>query len=177
MPVPAIHFEAKNPVVVADDFAAVNLGAAWMFVDVADLQLVAPLRWSATRSTRGQPYGRAYAGGGRKASKFIKAHRLIMGAPDGVDVDHINGDTLDNRRVNLRLVSRAQNLMNAPAYSHNRSGYRGVCWYPNYGKWRAYIHQNRRTRTLGYFDAIEDAIRARKAAEEELHPGINRRGP
>lgn len=175
MTVPAIHFEAKNPVTIKGDYAAVGMGSEWMLVDTADLPQIAPYRWSVNRGNGGRPYAQAYAGGGRQASRFVKAHRIIMGAPEDKRVDHINGDTLDNRRANLRFVTHVENLINAPAFRHGKSGHRGVSWYPNYGMWRAYIHIQRKMRTLGYFRTIEEAIRARTEAEENLYPGINRR--
>lgn len=53
-------------------------------------------------------------------------HRLVMGNPKGMCVDHINGDTLDNRKENLRVCTRSQNSQNQKIKSHSQSGYKGV---------------------------------------------------
>jgi len=57
-------------------------------------------------------------------------HRIVMGAPKGMDVDHINSNGLDNRKENLRLCTRSQNCMNQRLKSHSRSGYKGVQYEP-----------------------------------------------
>jgi len=58
----------------------------------------------------------------------VRMHRIIMHAPTELIIDHINGDTLDNRKSNLRIVTYQQNSSNVRLYSHNKSGYAGVSW-------------------------------------------------
>lgn len=53
-------------------------------------------------------------------------HNFILGTPEGMRGDHLNGDTLDNTRKNLRIATHAQNMANCKAKSHNKSGYKGV---------------------------------------------------
>lgn len=161
------HFEAKNTIRRSTLAGALEMlvGDRWVYFDEIDLPMLAQYRWSLTRGQSGDVYARAYAGGGRKASRSIRMHRAIMNAPDGMDVDHINRNTLDNRRANLRNATRSQNLHNTDAPKHNTSGRKGVCWYPNYSKWRAFITVDRKQRTLGYFATIEEACAARAAAE------------
>ena len=65
----------------------------------------------------------------KEGPRQYQMHREIMKAPRGVEVDHINGDTLDNRRANLRLATRSQNLANRRAFSN--TGYKGVTRYKN----------------------------------------------
>jgi hypothetical protein len=62
-------------------------------------------------------------------------HRIVMNSPEGMHVDHINGDPLDNRRENLRIVNRSQNLLNRRKEPHSKSGYR-IVFTSRYGKWR-----------------------------------------
>ena len=62
-------------------------------------------------------------------------HQLIMGRHERMEIDHINGNGLDNRRSNLRVVTHAENILNTGMYSHNTSGFRGVIVYRN--GWRA----------------------------------------
>jgi hypothetical protein len=95
-------------------------------------------------------------------------HRLILD-PGTAEVDHINGDTLDNRRCNLRLATHAQNMCNNRMRSHNTSGYRGVFWYAERRKWGALIVARRKRKFLGLYADAVDAARAYDAAAIELH--------
>lgn len=92
--------------------------------------------------------------------------RYIFGEPEGLVVDHINGDSLDNRKTNLRIVTPAQNNMNRGLMSNNRTGVPGVDRYMD-RYWRARIGVNGKDVYLGYFDNKDDAIKARYEAEEK----------
>jgi hypothetical protein len=85
----------------------------------------------------------------------ISIHQMIMNAPKGVDVDHINGNGLDNRRSNLRLATRGQNIANSRMYSNNTTGYRGVIAYG--GGWRAQLKCQQRLFTSPNFKTKEEA--------------------
>lgn len=101
--------------------------------------------------------------------KMIRMHRLIMNCNNGkVFVDHINHNVKDNRRINLRLVDNSKNQMNAKIRSNNSSGYAGVCFRKSTGKWYANIQVNKKRIQLGTFIKKEDAIKARKEAEEKF---------
>jgi hypothetical protein len=96
-------------------------------------------------------------------------HRLILGAPPGVQVDHRNGDGLDNRRGNLRLASHAENQHNQKlSRINNTSGYKGVTWSKERRKWRAQIGVDGKTHYLGYYNNKLDAARTYNAAAEKL---------
>ena len=102
--------------------------------------------------------------------KKLLAHRIIMdvGDYDGDNqIDHINGNRLDNRKNNLRIVTSQQNSMNAAVRSDNTSGATGVFWYKTRSKWRVQIVINGKAIHLGYFNNFEDAVKARKDAEEK----------
>lgn len=113
-------------------------------------------------------------------STLHRAHRVIWALHYGAwpehDIDHINGDKLDNRPANLRLVSHAENMMNLPLKANNTSGVLGVSWDKRDRKWRASIKQGGRQETLGYFWTFEAAVKARKDAEVRLgfHPNHGR---
>jgi len=94
-------------------------------------------------------------------------HRFILKIKSKKQVDHISGDTLDNRKSNLRIVKQKDNLKNKGKYSANKSGYPGVYWYTycNTPKWAASITIDKKRKHLGYFDDLEEAIKARKEAE------------
>lgn len=103
--------------------------------------------------------------------KHIFLHRLLMGDPKGKLVDHINNNTLDNRRSNLRLATVSQNLQNRKGVTiHNTSGYRGVSFDKECGKYRAYIRINNKLIHLGRFDTAVEAARAASAARKKYMP-------
>ena len=104
---------------------------------------------------------------------IIGMHRVILGLAkgDGKEVDHINRNGLDNRRSNLRIVSHMVNCQNHSGYSHNTSGYTGVCWCKEIKKWRVYINANCKRINLGYFKNIKDATEARRQAEIKYWKG------
>ena len=100
-----------------------------------------------------------------RANVFL--HRLLTKAPPGFVVDHINHDTTDNRRQNLRVVTQSQNMQNACFEGTNISGMVGVNWDEKMKKWHARINVNKETIQLGYYEDFDDAVAARKIAEEK----------
>lgn len=87
----------------------------------------------------------------------IRMHTLITGWPL---VDHINGNGLDNRRVNLRSATEAQNSKNRRRRSDNTSGFKGVYWHAQRGRWAVCAFVNGKNRHLGLFDDITEAAQA-----------------
>ena len=86
-------------------------------------------------------------------------HRLLLSPPDGYEVDHINGNSLDNRRCNLRLCTRQQNNGNQRPRRHS-SIYKGVYWNKEHQKWQAKITVNYRNIDLGRYKDEEAAAEA-----------------
>lgn len=136
---------------------------AHVIVDADVFEWASQYQWSANDGPRGVFYARGKINGQR-----TYLHRRIMNAPEGMQVDHINGNRLDNRRCNLRLVTSRQNCMNNGGQKHKTSKYVGVCWFPDCSKWRAVIVYNRKQYHLGLFDSEEEAARVRDAKAIEL---------
>jgi hypothetical protein len=110
---------------------------------------------------RGNPYFQ------KRISKrhLVELHRWIMGEPIGKYVDHINKNTLDNRRCNLRICTNSANLRNGRIRVKNTSGTTGVCFDKSRMKWQSKIIVKYKNVFLGRFVNIDDAIKARKEAE------------
>lgn len=112
---------------------------------------------------RGNPYFQKRLPG----NKLVELHRWIMGEPRGLYVDHISGDTLDNRRSNLRAVKNSTNIRNGKIRANNTSGVTGVRFRKERNKWEARIRVSYNIIVLGQFATKEEAIKARKQAEKK----------
>jgi hypothetical protein len=98
----------------------------------------------------------------------IWMHREIMKTPKHLFTDHINMDRLDNRKTNLRICTKSQNMLNRPAQNNNTSGHKNIYWDKNRNLWAVEIKVNGRKYHIGRFEQLEDAIERRDVA----HKGI-----
>jgi hypothetical protein len=153
-----------RPVRIEGDVAYVPLTRGYeAIIDVEDTVIVGGMNWYVKVGTHSN-----YAI--RSEKKFrVYMHRLILNAPDNLHVDHVNGNGLDNRKSNLRVVTVSQNQHNRGLQVNNKSGYKGVTWYGRTGKWMAQIQSLNTYKCLGYFDTAEDAHNAYCEAAKELH--------
>lgn len=115
-------------------------------------------------TTGGKSYIMIGLGGNRYYAHRL-AWLLAYGEFPTHEIDHINGDGVDNRLCNLRRVTHSENGKNRRLHSNNISGYVGVHWNKASRKWRAQIQVDLKTIYLGYFKDIDDAIKARKESE------------
>lgn len=118
--------------------------------------------------------GYIYRTGPRPHRHGIYLAREILGLPRGgghaIEADHINRNNLDNRRCNLRVVNRSENVQNTKVRSDSRSGLRGVGLHPTTGRWRARIKINGKRFELGtYFPTKEAAYEAYCKAAKIMH--------
>ena len=136
-----------------------NLGLV-AIVDDEDYKLLKHLTWHANKKGNTHYATHAWRFDGKVIQ--IDMHRVVCFG--GHEVDHINGNGLDNRRSNLRPCSRLQNSWNKKIQTNNNSGVTGV-GVERPGRWYARIRVNKFRFRLGYFHTKESAIAARKAAE------------
>jgi hypothetical protein len=106
------------------------------------------------------------------------AHRIVWAFANDAwppsELDHIDGNPLNNSLSNLRIAQRAQNLRNQGLRKCNVSGHKGVSWNKNFGKWQARIQVDKKQIWLGLHDSIEDAAKAYEAAARQHHGSFAR---
>ncbi len=104
-----------------------------------------------------------------KNKRIIKRlHRVIMNLTDSIiDVDHIDHNTFNNKKENLRICKHEDNLKNRTMFKKNKFGYK--CVFQGNGKWRSYIRINGKQVYLGYFENIKDAAIAYNNAAKKYY--------
>ena len=108
----------------------------------------------------------------RIRKKNYRVHRLIYLYHHGnlpEQVDHINGNTLDNRIENLRPCDPSQSSANRTLFKSSKSGYKGVSWHDRIGKWLAYVDYGKKRQHVGYFDDPLVAAESARQVRAELH--------
>lgn len=140
-------------------------------VDEEDFERVNAFKWYAQKSKPGQVYARRERRINKKKVRILM-HRFIMNVSDpNIQVDHKNGNKLDNRKENLRIASNQQNNRNhVMLKSNNSSGYRGVSLYKKTGKYVAYIsNKDGKRKHLGTFEKAEEAAKSFDKAAKQIY--------
>lgn len=152
-----------NTVIIYCTFEGEQVGT---IIDLEDFELANsfPNKWYVKRSGKNHFYVAGITRVDNK-QKVHYLHRLITSCPAGKVVDHINHNTLDNRRENLRAVSTQINALNS-------RGNRSVGRRKDITKWRARIRVNGKEFHLGYFKTEEEALQARRKAEQIYFKGF-----
>lgn len=137
-------------------------------VDDADYEALSHLKWSFNEgyASRGKQVGDKYT--------RVMMHREIMNAPKGMDIDHINGNPLDNRRANLRIATRSQNCGNTGKPCTNTSGYKGAFYHKYQKRWCSSITVEGKTISLGYFPDRKRAAQAYNLASVQYRGAFTR---
>ena len=138
-------------------------------IDEADWPLVSGFGWYAVKD-RNIWYAQANTSRKEGPRRTVRMHRLLLGLTDQkIKIDHRDGNGLNNRRTNLRACTHAQNLWNTVAHANNTSGFKGVSWDKQSGRWKAQIRGDLKKKHIGYFSTPEEAYAAYCAAALELH--------
>jgi hypothetical protein len=144
-------------------------GITYARVDAEGLKAVEhlPITWFASW----YPSVKGFYCDGFHNGKHIRLHRVLVGASEGQDVDHINHDTLDNRRENLRIVNRAENMQNRiRPRALTASGALNVWWEEDRGKWRVMLRINGQRIHVGRFTDRDEAVDAATSARQKYMP-------
>jgi HNH endonuclease len=140
-------------------------------VDDEDYEYLSKVKWQARQNVGKNWIATRNVRKNCVYSTFYMA-RIILEAPSNLEVDHINHDTLDNRRINLRLATRSQNCANRrkserSRFSKSSSRFVGVCKQKN--RWQASVSVNGKHKYIGLFQDEEDAARAVDNAKTLMH--------
>lgn len=141
----------------------------YAIVDEADYEWLNQWKWFV--SAQGYAARNQYIGykNGVQNQKIHLMHRVIMKTSSGLQVDHINGDRLDNRKCNLRNSSHGQNQQNRGSNKNTSSKYKGVHWSKCARKWIVEIMSEREKKYIGCFCNEEDAALAYNEAAKKYH--------
>ena len=137
-------------------FDVKGIRKAEIIIDAEDLSKIQPLKWHRKKS-HGTVYAIAHIG-----NKKCLLHRLILDYQGTKDIDHINGNGLDNRKANLRIISHGANVRNQV-----HKPFCGVRHVPS-GRWQAHIMKDGQDIYLGTYDTREEAQSVRQQKEKEL---------
>jgi hypothetical protein len=144
----------------------------WTIVDSPDYYRFGCFKWYLAASHKGKFYALRGARVGSEETKIVRLSREIMQAPKGILVDHRNGDSLDNRRENLRLATRCQNMQNAKKRKNKAatsSQFTGVYFDKCRSLWAYILRANGKVVATGRFPTEIEAARARDAAAIKYH--------
>lgn len=141
-------------------------------VDDEDYERLKQYHWRALVTPHSTYANRSVLHGRRRRrgeKSCVLMHREIMNCQPGEEVDHKDGNGLNNQKSNLRKCTSSQNKANRRREKDNRSGYKGVCWHSLSGKWMARVGVNNKSVYLGLYTTAEEAAKARdKAALEHF---------
>jgi hypothetical protein len=166
-----------RPIRVEGNVAYVPLTKGYeAVIDVADVPLVEGVNWQARVMPKTVYAAYAKWMDGKKKSVYL--HRVLMQASSGMEVDHKDGNGLNNRRRgkagNLRFATKSQNQCNARMRSDNTSGFRGVYFDKRRGHWRMHVRIKGKSVVRGGFMNPESAAAAYAKASAELHGEFGR---
>lgn len=170
-----------NLIRLESDYAIIELRnsrqeiVAEALIDKEDIETVKDYKWRWMRPTGTKNTGNSVVTGNGKESPILQLHRLLTNCPGDMEVDHINGNRLDNRKYNLRVCTRQENQLNVSKLSNNTSGFKGVWYDKARDKWVAEITFLKTKVSLGRYTDYNHACYTRFVAESLLHKEFQNR--
>lgn len=162
-----LYTRQKDTIYYENDYAYIFLSkdniTKKVIFDIEDIKKVQEYKWHLHLRKSDMRYdvcSNTY--GAHNNRKYINMPRHILSYVGNLTIDHINSNTLDNRKSNLRICSIYKNNQNK---KNNKSGCIGVSWDKNRNKW----HVTFKNKNLGRFNNFEDAVKVRKQAEKDYH--------
>lgn len=148
----------------------------YALVDNKDYEYLVKWKWSATKHGRTWRVRRNVWKTEKIRRKCLTMHRVILGVENkkGFEIDHIDGNQLNNQRKNLRFCTHAENSKNRALNKNSKTGCKGVTWYKWTNRWVARITVNKKLITLGYFKTKELAKFAYNNASIKYHGEFRR---
>mgnify|MGYP000062528059 CR=1 FL=1 len=153
------EYHIKGNYVEFDVYNQRNIKVNSFIIDIEDIELVKYHKWRADTNNH------IITGNCTSSSPRKELTHVILEVPDGMVVDHINGNALDNRKSNLRICTQHENIFNKSYMSNNHSGFQGVSWDKSRRRWAPEIRFNGSRCHLGRYKNKEDAIFVRDLAE------------
>lgn len=156
----------KRPIRIDGNIAYVPLPhGREAIIDAEDAELVGQHNWHFQKN--GYVMSQIRLANGKQHRPYL--HRVVMGDPIGMDVDHKHGNKLDNRKSELRICTTSENCRNQRMASHNTSGLKGASWNKQNQRWLAKIQHLQKYIFIGYFPTAEEAHAAYCQAAKLYH--------
>ncbi|QMV48456.1 hypothetical protein [Bacillus phage SPO1L3] len=168
----------KNEYHIEGDIAIIKVkegknGLVDCLIDREDLELVdreGKSYWHMASNGKGKKYVLGYKiENGKRIT--LRLHRVVMGNPKGKVVDHIHGDTLDNRKKMLRVVTQVENMQNSPKPKNNKTGVKGLYYSTRDNCYYGGIWANKKYNHIGTWKPhqFEEAKKEMEKAYKRLH--------
>lgn len=160
--------KGEHEFIIKEDYAIMilydkyDMKISETFIDIEDIDRVKQYSWGLNTQGRHTHYC--------KSNNVGPLHRFLLNVTDSnLVVDHINHNGLDNRKCNLRICTNQQNICNCKIPKNNKSGCKGVYWSQDKQKWTVQVTTNNKTKYIGRYDNLEDAIKARREASRKYY--------
>lgn len=151
----------EGEIAYVDIYDKTDMKIAECIIDTEDIEIIKMSTWSLSNGRHTQ-----YC----KSNELGPLHRLIMQVSDSnIIIDHINHNGLDNRKCNLRICTNQENICNCEIPKNNKSGCKGVYWAKDKQKWTVQITINNKTKYIGRYNTLEEAINARREASKQYY--------
>lgn len=145
------------------------------FVDAKDFDFLNRYKWQLNKNPHKKAYVDRRISEGKKRWRIFLHHAVIGYPLHGLQIDHIDGNGLNNTRENLRIVTPRENCANNKTKINKTSKYIGVYWYRKFKKWSADIWVNHKKEFLGYYDNEIDAHLAYQEYVKKLREKVNKK--